>query len=83
MVRGEDRAWCRCQRHRRGDRGLEGVALIGPCSGARVMVATASVNFRTGANSLALVRAQYRADPFSGVVYVFRAKKPDQVKLVW
>lgn len=48
------------------------------------MVATAPVDFRKGADSLAtLVKAQYGADPFSGVVYVFRAKKADRVKLVW
>lgn len=58
--------------------------MIGPGSDARVMVATAPVDFRKGADSLAtLVKAQYGADPFSGVVYVFRAKKADRVKLVW
>lgn len=58
--------------------------MIGPGSDARVMVATAPVDFRKGADSLAaLVKAQYGADPFSGVVYVFRAKKSDRVKLVW
>ncbi len=31
----------------------------------------------------ALVTAQLGGDPFSGVVYVFRAKKADRVKLVW
>ena len=31
----------------------------------------------------ALVKAELGADPFSGVVYVFRAKKTDRVKLVW
>ena len=58
--------------------------MIGPGSDARVMVATAPVDFRKGADSLAtLVKAQYGADPFSGVVYVFRAKKAERVKLVW
>jgi transposase len=42
------------------------------------------VDFRKGADSLAaLVKAELGADPFSGVVYVFRAKKADRVKLVW
>ena len=31
----------------------------------------------------ALVKAELGADPFSGVVYVFRAKRTDRVKLVW
>ncbi len=48
------------------------------------MVATRPVDFRKGADSLAaMVKAQYGADPFSGVVYVFRAKRADRVKLVW
>ena len=54
--------------------------MIGPGSDARVMVATTPVDFRKGADSLAaLVKAQYGADPFSGVVYVLRAKKADRV----
>lgn len=31
----------------------------------------------------ALVTAQFGSDPFSGVVYVFRAKKADRIKPVW
>ncbi len=42
------------------------------------MVATKPVDFRKGAEGLAaLVRETIRADPFSGVVYVFRAKRAD------
>ena len=82
--RGEDRARCGCRCPRRGDRRLEGIALIGPGSDARVMVATMPVDFRKGADSLtALVKAQYGANPFSGVVYVFRAKKAVRMQLVW
>ena len=48
------------------------------------MVATRPVDFRKGADSLAaLVEAEYGANPFSGVVHVFRAKRADRVKLVW
>ena len=44
--------------------------------GARVLIATRPVDFRKGADSLAaLVKTAFGADPFSGVVYVFRAKK--------
>jgi len=40
------------------------------------MVATKPVDFRKGAEGLAaLVRETMRTDPFSGVVYVFRAKR--------
>jgi transposase len=48
------------------------------------MVATRPVDFRKGAEGLAaLVREEMRADPFSGAVYVFRAKRADRVKLVF
>jgi hypothetical protein len=58
--------------------------MIGPGVGARVMVATRPVDFRKGADSLAaLVGAEYGGAPYSGVVYVFRAKRADRVKLVW
>lgn len=49
-----------------------------------MMVATRPVDFRKGAEGLAaLVREAMRADPFSGAVYVFRAKRADRVKLVF
>lgn len=48
------------------------------------MVATKPVDFRKGAEGLAvLVRETMGADPFSGAVYVFRAKRADRVKLVY
>jgi transposase len=58
--------------------------MIGPGTSTRVLIATRTVDFRKGADSLAaLVKAAFGADPFSGVVYVFRAKKADRVKLIW
>ena len=59
--------------------------MIGPTGAVRVMVATRPVDFRKGAEGLAaLVRESMQADPFSGAVYVFRAKRADRVKLlVW
>jgi transposase len=54
--------------------------VIGPSGNLRVMVATKPVDFRKGAEGLAaLVRETMRADPFSGVVYVFRAKRAGRV----
>ena len=48
------------------------------------MVATKPVDFRKGAEGLAaIVRETVGADPCSGVVYVFRAKRADRVKLVY
>ena len=54
-------------------------------SGARVLLATRPVDFRCGAHSLAALAAEMLgADPFSGVVVVWRAKRADRVKiLVW
>jgi transposase len=58
--------------------------MIGPSGSVRVMVATRPVDFRKGAEGLAaLVRETMGADPFSGTVYVFRAKRADRVKLVF
>ena len=58
--------------------------MIGPTGSVRVMVATKPVDFRKGADGLAaLVREEMKADPFSGVVYVFRAKRADRVKLIF
>ncbi len=58
--------------------------MIGPTGTVRVMVATKPVDFRKGAEGLAaLVREEMKSDPFSGAVYVFRAKRADRVKLVF
>ncbi len=58
--------------------------MIGPTGVVRVMVATKPVDFRKGAEGLAaLVRETMGADPFSGAVYVFRAKRADRVKLIF
>lgn len=58
--------------------------MIGPAPGAKVMVATRPVDFRKGADSLAaLVAAEYGGKPYSGVIYVFRAKRADRIKLIW
>ena len=47
-------------------------------------MATKPVDFRKGANGLAaLMKDEMRADPFSGVVYVFRAKRADRIKLLY
>ena len=58
--------------------------MIGPTGAVRVMVATRPVDFRKGAEGLAtLVREIMTADPFSGTVYVFRAKRADRIKLIF
>jgi len=58
--------------------------VIWPSGRVRVMVATRPVDFRKGMDGLAgLVKDQLRADPFGGVIWVFRSKRADRVKLIW
>ena len=58
--------------------------MIGIGPSARVVVATRPVDFRKGPDALAaLVGAEYGGAPYSGVIYVFRAKRSDRIKLVW
>jgi transposase len=58
--------------------------VIGPSGAVRVMVATKPVDFRKGAEGLAaLVREEMKANPFSGAIYVFRAKRADRIKLIF
>ena len=58
--------------------------MIGPSGTVKVLIATKPVDFRKGAEGLAsLVKDQMRADPFSGAVFVFRAKRADRVKLIF
>ncbi len=56
----------------------------GPPAGVKVLVATRPVDFRRGMDGLArAVKEELRADPYSGVVYVFRAKISDRIKLLY
>jgi transposase len=58
--------------------------VIGPTGMVRVLVATRPVDFRKGAEGLAaLVRETMGSDPFSGAIYVFRARRADRVKLLF
>jgi transposase len=58
--------------------------MIGPTGALQVMVATKPVDFRKGVDGLAaLVRDEMRADPFCGVIYVFRCKRADRLKLIF
>ncbi|TWA76990.1 IS66 Orf2 like protein [Azospirillum brasilense] len=57
--------------------------MIGIEGAVRVLVAAKPVDFRKGMDGLAaLVQQQLGADPFSGVVYVFRSRRADRVKLL-
>jgi transposase len=58
--------------------------MIVPPGPVRVMVALKPVDFRKGVDGLAaLVREELKADSFAGVIYVFRAKRADRLKLVF
>lgn len=58
--------------------------MIVPPTGIRVLVATKPVDFRRGMDGLAAyVQQNMQTDPFSGIVYVFRAKRADRVKLLF
>ncbi len=58
--------------------------MIVPPTGIRVLVATKPVDFRKGMDGLAAyVQEAFKGDPFSGVIYVFRAKRADRVKLLF
>jgi transposase len=55
-----------------------------PGTELQVLVATRPVDFRKQADTLAaFVQEALGADPYSGAVYVFRAKRMDRVKLLW
>jgi transposase len=57
--------------------------MIIPSGSVRVLVATRPIDFRKGMDGLAAAaREQLGADPYSGVIYVFRAKRADRVKLL-
>ena len=48
-----------------------------------MLVATRPVDFRKGMDGLAaLVRESLGCDPFSGVIYVFRSRRADRLKLL-
>ena len=49
-----------------------------------MFVATKPVDFRKGMDGLAaIVEGELKLEPFSGVIYVFRAKRADRVKLLF
>lgn len=50
----------------------------------RVLIATKPVDFRKGAVGLAaIVAAEFKTDPYSGVIYVFRSKRADRIKVLF
>lgn len=57
--------------------------MIIPSGPLKVLVAVRPVDFRKGMVGLAtLVKAELNRDPFSGVMFVFRSKRADRLKLL-
>lgn len=52
-------------------------------SGVKVYLASQPVDFRKGPDSLLSLVRDAGSDPFSGALYVFRAKRADRIKMVW
>jgi transposase len=52
-------------------------------SGAKVLLASHPVDFRKGPDGLMALVRDAGADPYSGALYVFRAKRADRIKIVW
>ena len=58
--------------------------MIVPASGVKVLIAMQPVDFRKGMDGLAaLVRETLGANPYGGVIYVFRSRRADRVKLLF
>ena len=55
-----------------------------PAHQLRILVATQPVDFRKGHDGLAaLVQSVLEEDPFTGTVFVFRAKRADRLKILF
>ena len=58
--------------------------MIFPTDSVRIVVATKPIDFRKGHDGLAaLVMNGLKLNPFTGSVFVFRAKWPDRLKLTF
>lgn len=57
--------------------------MISPAGNFRIYVATEPVDFRKGMDGLAaIVQSEFDLDPFSGAIFIFRAKRTDRLKIV-
>lgn len=58
--------------------------MIVPSHKMRILVATQPVDFRKGHDGLAaMVQSVLKEDPFTGAVFVFRAKRADRLKILF
>ncbi len=57
--------------------------MISPAVNFRIYLATKPVDFRKGMDGLAaIVQSEFDLDPFSGGIFIFRAKRTDRLKIV-
>lgn len=57
--------------------------MISPAGNFRIYLATEPVDFRKGMDGLAaIVQSEFDLDPFSGAIFIFRAKRTDRLKIV-
>lgn len=57
--------------------------MIAPTNNLKIYVATDPVDFRKVMDGLAaLVQSEFDLDPFSGALFIFRAKRSDRLKIV-
>lgn len=57
--------------------------MISPAGNFRIYLAATPVDFRKGMDGLAsIVQSEFDLDPFSGAIFVFRAKRTDRLKIV-
>ena len=55
-----------------------------PSNRVRFLISTQPIDFRKGHDGLAsIVSSVLRKDPFTGTVFVFRARKADRLKLLY
>jgi transposase len=55
-----------------------------PSHKMRILIATQPVDFRKGHDGLAaVVQSTLKEDPFTGTVFVFRAKRADRLKILF
>ena len=58
--------------------------MIFPSNRVQILVATKPIDFRKGHDGLsAMVSSVLRKDPFTGTVFVFRARRADRLKLLY
>ena len=57
--------------------------MISPAGNFKIYLASEPVDFRKGVDGLtSIVMSEFKLDPFSGAIFVFRSKRADRLKLI-